>query len=72
MKYPKKQNGEWVQPVMTGYRMACCDCGLVHKMNFKVIKWGRGHKVIFQAFRDNRATAAKRRSKKYATLGKEE
>lgn len=60
MRY--KVNGdEWVKPVMKGYRMMCCDCGLVHVMDFKVIRWGRGHKVLFRADRHNRATAAARR-----------
>ena len=30
--------GEWVQPVTQGYLMKCCDCGLVHRMDFRVIK----------------------------------
>lgn len=35
---------DWVQPLMDGYRMACCDCGLVHEMQFGVLKEiGRAH-----------------------------
>ena len=30
--------GEWVQPVKTGYLMECCDCGLVHRIDFRVVK----------------------------------
>jgi hypothetical protein len=26
---------EWVYPVMRGYLFKCCDCGLVHEMQFK-------------------------------------
>lgn len=52
--------GEWVQPVRRGYRTACCDCGLVHVWNFRIYR-GR---IQYQAFRNNRATAAKRRTKK--------
>lgn len=26
----------WVQPIERGYLMRCCDCGLVHEMNFRV------------------------------------
>lgn len=26
----------WVQPVVKHYLMACCDCGLVHRMNFRL------------------------------------
>lgn len=57
MSYPKVQDGEWVQPILKGYKMACCDCGLVHKINFRT-KYG---KIQFQAFRDKRATGQKRR-----------
>ena len=28
----------WVQPVMKNYKLGCCDCGLVHEMEFKVFK----------------------------------
>jgi hypothetical protein len=59
-KYPKVQPGEWVQPIKKGYKMACCDCGLVHKFNFRIYK-GR---VQMQAFRDNRATGQIRRKRK--------
>lgn len=39
-KFTKEQavNGDWsrwVQPVMRKYLMACCDCGLVHEMQFQ-------------------------------------
>lgn len=57
MIYEKPEEGEWVQPIKKGYKMACCDCGLVHKMDFR-IAYGE---IQFRAFRDNRATAAKRR-----------
>ena len=26
----------WVQPVMKGYLLACCDCGLVHRLDFRI------------------------------------
>jgi hypothetical protein len=29
---------EWLMPEMKGYKMACCDCGLVHDIDFKVIR----------------------------------
>jgi hypothetical protein len=29
---------EWVQPIMMGYMMQCCDCGLVHEMQFMVVE----------------------------------
>jgi hypothetical protein len=64
----------WIPPVMRGYKMACCDCGLVHDMNFKVMRvtkrlkngdWHServsGLKVMFKARRNERSTAAMRR-----------
>ena len=29
---------DWVMPRMSGYRMACCDCGLVHEMDFQAVR----------------------------------
>jgi hypothetical protein len=67
---------DWVQPEMDGYKLACCDCGLVHKMQFKVVVLhedkGNGYKVVeeaepgkflvqFRASRDSRATGQIRR-----------
>lgn len=54
-RYPKPEGG-WVQPIPEGYKMACCDCGLVHKMDFRVY----GGRAQFRVFRDNRATGMKR------------
>ena len=56
-KYCRVQSGEWVFPKRRGYRMMCCDCGLVHVLNYKIVKG----KIFFQAFRDNRATGQARR-----------
>ena len=61
VRYTTPREGEWVRPVMRGYRMKCCDCGLVHWFQFRVIRWGRGHKILFRAYRLERATAASRR-----------
>ncbi len=59
MKYKQAEDGEWVQPVRRNYKMACCDCGLVHRVDFRI----RDGRIQFRAYRDNRATAAKRRKK---------
>lgn len=61
--YPDRAANEWVQPVRTGFRMACCDCNLVHEMDVRIYK-GR---VQFRMRRNNRATAALRRSKHQPT-----
>lgn len=39
--------GEWVQPVRRGYLAKCCDCGSVHRVNFRI----RDGRVQLQAFR---------------------
>jgi len=57
--YPIIQSGQWVRPSKKGYRFACCDCGLVHRMEF-AIQRGR---VVMRAFRDHLATAKLRRKK---------
>ena len=61
--YDQVTEGEWVQPIRNGYKMECCDCGLVHKLDFRIRK-GR---VQLRAFRDNRATGQKRRKKPFVT-----
>lgn len=60
MSYLKQEDNEWVQPVRKGYKLACCDCGLVHEMDFRIHK-GR---VQFRARRHNKATAGKRAAKR--------
>ena len=59
-RYEKWDEGEWVQPVEDGFKSSCCDCGAVHKMDFRVYD-GRAQ---FRAFRDNRATGQVRRHRK--------
>jgi Zn-finger protein len=64
MRCEEIKPGEWVQPVRKGYKLRCCDCGLVHRMDFRVVVDKRGSpRAHFRVFRDNRATAACRRKK---------
>ena len=45
---PKQmKGGEWAQPIRKGYTLQCCDCGLVHSMDFRVHKG----KIQFRAYR---------------------
>jgi len=37
MKLKQVKNGEWIRPIAHGYKMQCCDCGLIHEMDFAVI-----------------------------------
>jgi len=60
-RYQKVHAGEWIHPTGESYKMMCCDCGLVHRMQFRIVRYkGKSH-IIFRAWRDNRATAATRR-----------
>jgi len=60
MKYPKSEEGEAIRINLDtdDWHFACCDCGLVHIMQFHHIKeniWD------FALFRKNRATGQLRR-----------
>ena len=57
MKYTNSEEGEWIQPVTENYKLKCCDCGLVHTLNFRI----EDEHIQFQAFRDNRSTGQVRR-----------
>lgn len=61
MKYTTIQDGEWEYPRRKGFKLRCCDCGLVHQMNFAIEKDKRGSVIKFQVFRDTKATASSRR-----------
>jgi len=62
VQHPVDADGwtDWVRPQMAGYKLGCCDCGLVHEMDFRVMD----DAVEFRARRNERATAAKRRHKR--------
>lgn len=66
---------EWVSPSRKKlYRMACCDCGLVHELEFSAVEvvtekrggWWKGRdltvpfRVLFRARRNDRETAKMR------------
>jgi len=59
-RYKNEVAGRWIQPIEDGYRMRCCDCDLVHRLDFRV----ENDRAQFRCFRDNRATAAARRKRK--------
>lgn len=64
-KYPKIQAGEWVKPKRRFYMMGCCDCGLVHKMEFALTGTKSRKKIIFRAWRDEKETKYLRKKDKY-------
>jgi len=57
-KFYEPENGEWMRPTtQEGWRHACCDCGLTHKVDFRVV---RGV-VHLRFWADRLSTAARRR-----------
>ena len=64
MKYPKITNGEELD-VPSTWIVGCCDCGLVHRFEFRCKKDGKGsYRFVVKVFREERRTAAKRRHNK--------
>ncbi len=62
-RYTQRKDGEgWQETSGKPFRLACCDCGLVHDV---VIVRGRGKELGIAARRNNRATAQRRRKVKF-------
>jgi len=58
VEYKQRKDGEGFEiPLGEIYKLACCDCGLVHRVVF-VVEDGR---LGMAAERDNRATGQRRR-----------
>ena len=56
-KYHQYIYGEWEWPVQKGYMLSCCDCGKVHRVDFRIID---GH-VEYRMFDAPRSTGQIRR-----------
>jgi len=68
--YMQIVEGEWIEPAKEGFVDQCCDCGLVHVIDFAVIdKRTRKEvpyvQVQFKLRVDRRKTAASRRKLKF-------
>jgi Zn-finger protein len=63
-RFPKMKAGKWVQPVKQGYLFACCDCCLVHRMDFRT----DGKKIQFRVWRADRHTAQLRKVNKITMI----
>ncbi len=80
--YSEETPGDWTEEIYPNhdcYKLACCDCGLVHNVRFKVVRVTKntknggfeGHfvskrtaRVMMQVQRNNRATGQMRRHMK--------
>ena len=66
-----KEFTEWWAPQETGWKMGCCDCGLVHDVDFRVVQEGEGPLQVQMRMRRNiRSTAAKRSHNFYPLIDK--
>ncbi len=45
------RDNQWVRPVRSGWTCVCCQCGLRHKLDFKLVKVGRVRHIEFRARR---------------------
>lgn len=63
-RYVEVHDGEWSHVKRRGERVMCCDCGLTHVHDFRIIN-GR---IEQRSRRDERATAAARKARKYRQL----
>ncbi len=59
--YYHATDGEWIEVPKRGFKEQCCGCGLIHKVDYRIVEG----KVQFRATQDGRATAAARRPFKF-------
>lgn len=74
--YQQIHDDEWIAPTRDGYIDQCCDCGLVHVVNYAVVD-KRTRKPVpyvevqFKVRVDRRKTAASRRKLKFSKESEE-
>lgn len=61
VKWDQLFDGQWARPKHRGFLEQCCHCGLVHRVDYRIVN---GH-VEFRATVDKRRTAAARRAFKF-------
>jgi hypothetical protein len=49
VSYPVIDYGEWTRPRMENFREQCCDCGLIHRVDFRIVdaRTGRRPASVF-------------------------
>ena len=52
MRYTQVYDDVWFFPSRKGYRMACCDCGLVHDIYFKWDPRNGGRAIALKVIRN--------------------
>lgn len=62
-EYYHVTDGEWIEVQMRNNRDQCCDCGLIHRIDYRINDKG---KIEMRAYRDPRATNGARRHFNFA------
>jgi hypothetical protein len=68
--YMQIEEGDWIEPTRKAFIDQCCDCGLVHVIDFAVVDKRTREPVPYVAVQfklkiDRRKTAASRRKLKF-------
>jgi hypothetical protein len=50
----------WFKVPLKNWLMECCSCQLVHEIDFKIVKRGRGYLLYVRATLENKATRYRR------------
>lgn len=61
--YTKLKDGEWIRPSRKAFKDMCCDCGLVHTVDFRIVEDGNRHFIEFRARRHGPATGGARKNR---------
>jgi hypothetical protein len=71
--YEQVAPGEWYEPPLRAHFEGCCDCGLTHKNEYRVLDRAgnviTGVRVQMRCWRDERKTAAVRRGMRAKLIG---
>lgn len=64
----KIKDGDWVRPEMSGFKLKCCDCGLVHNVDFAIVDNKEvvivnGYGVVFRMSREENKKKITNKSK---------
>lgn len=61
MKYYYQKDNEWVLPNQKNHKLGCCDCGLIHAIDFRIVTVSGKLEVQFRARRNSKLTKARRK-----------
>lgn len=60
--YRQIADGEWVRLGIDHHRRRCCDCGLVHDEQYRIVRRRAGTELWMRAVRNVKATMIKRKA----------